>query len=142
MSTAGVPCSVTATLPVTPDLLTVYLTDIQNLPTWTGFFRSVGRRVEDRHEVITALGTRVLTRIEQPTPGRVVISSLVQDREERAELALTGARGDTIVRFTVTLRPALVQANSQHSGGDGVEGQRDLMQTELARLGQAAAQAT
>lgn len=114
-----------------------FLADVHNLPSWTGFFRSVGRPVGDRFEVKTAMGTTIRTRIERGDRGRYVISSLVGDCEERAELVVAAAASSVEVSFTVNVLPAL--ADHAAGGGefgavDGVAVQQGRMRDELERL--------
>ena len=113
-----------------PEQVGAFLADVHNLPRWTGFFRSVGEPAGDRWEVATAMGTTIRTRVERPTRDRFAISSLVGEREERAELVVEPEDGGARVSFTVKVLPAL----AEHNGGDGLSVQRDRMRAELRRL--------
>jgi hypothetical protein len=114
-----------------PEEVGAFVSDVHNLPRWTGFFRSVGARVADRHEVTTAMGTTIRTRIERDAE-RYAISSLIGEREERAELEVVPDGGGARVTFTMTLLPAL--AAQQADGTDPTERQRERMRGELASL--------
>jgi hypothetical protein len=113
-----------------PERVGAFLEDVHNLPRWTGFFRSVGPLTGDRWEVVTAMGTTIRTRIEHAAPDRYAISSLVGEREERAELIVLPEDGGARVSFTVKVLPAL----AEHHGGDAIAVQRDRMRAELRRL--------
>ncbi|MCA1587215.1 MAG: SRPBCC family protein [Chloroflexi bacterium] len=120
-----------------PEEIGSFLRDVHNLPTWTGFFRSVGRPVGDRFEVKTAMGTTIRTRIEHGDDGRYAISSLVGDREERAELVVATVAGGVDVSFTVNVLPALANhaaGTARDGAGDGTAIQRGRMRDELQRL--------
>lgn len=109
-----------------------YLADVAHLPDWTTFFRSVGEPVNGRYPVRTASGSVIHTRIEHPAHGRYVISSLIGEREERADLDLVAtASGSTTVRFTVTVLAAL------EASVGGVDAQRERMGEELRQLARA-----
>lgn len=118
-----------------PEQIGAFLANVHNLPRWTGFFRSVGPPVGDRHEVVTAMGTTIRTRIEQREDDRYTISSLIGDREEHAELTVARADGGAQVSFTVNVLPALAKHHADGSDAvDGVEVQRERMRGELQRL--------
>jgi hypothetical protein len=115
-----------------PERVGSFVGDVHNLPRWTGFFRAVGPPDGDRWEVRTAMGTTIRTRVDRRAGG-YTISSLVGDREERAELAVAAAGGGgTDVRFTVRLLPALAARHAHE--GDAVAVQRERMRGELQRL--------
>lgn len=58
-------CTERIRIDCSPEDAGAFLGDVQNLPSWTGFLRSVGRPVDDRFEVKTAMGTTIRTRIER-----------------------------------------------------------------------------
>jgi len=120
-----------------PERIGAFLADVHNLPSWAGFFRSVGGPVGDRFEVKTAIGTTMRTRIEHNHDHRYVISSLVGEREERAELVVAAVGDGAEVSFTMDVLPVLADHAAAQSGTgsvDGVAAQRARMRDELHRL--------
>jgi hypothetical protein len=133
-------CTERIAIDCSPEDAGAFLRDVHNLPSWNGFFREVGRPVGDRFEVRTAMGTTIRTRIEHKDE-RYAISSLVGEREERAEIVVLPSGGGVDVRLTLRVRPELAEhaaATRPEAPGDrpvdGVAIQRARMRDELRRL--------
>lgn len=130
-------CTERIVIHCSPESAGSFLRNIHNLPTWTGFFRSIGAPVGDRYEVTTAMGTKIQTRVEPDGTGGYAISSIVGEREERAEVAVTPVPVGVEVSFTVRMRAALADHVSRDPGSapsTTADIQRARMREELDRL--------
>ncbi|MDQ8705989.1 hypothetical protein RCO28_26415 [Streptomyces sp. LHD-70] len=125
-------CTAQIDIARTPEAVRGYVREVPNLPSWTGFFRSVGESADGRrYPVDTPMGP-IETWIEtEPVPpgdgaAACTINSLIHGREEQAVLDLRRTDAGTAVHFTVRL-PA-------GAPPERAKGQRTAMAEELRRL--------
>jgi hypothetical protein len=106
-----------------------FIGNVENLPSWTGFFHSVGPAdAFGRHEAKTLLGT-IDVWIEERHEGDTTIHeicSVISGTEERAMIMLQPVDGAVVAEFTVRLLTV--------SSRDEVEAQCSRQEQELESL--------
>jgi hypothetical protein len=111
------------------ETVSTFLGNVENLPSWTGFFRSVGPAdAFGRHKVKTLLGT-IDVWVEERHEGDTTIHeicSVISGAEERAVIMLRPVDGAVVAEFTVRL----LAVSSQ----DDVEAQCSRQEQELESL--------
>lgn len=119
-----------------PDQIGAFVGGVHNLPRWCEF-RSVGPSDGDRHQAVNAHGATTATRVDGNGPlHRYTISSLVDDREERVELAVIPAAAGADVSITVTadVAPAVTGAADETTQRGCIRGQLRRLRSAITEL--------